>query len=458
MKILLTTHQFLPDYSTGTEILAFETARELQRLGHGVSVFTGFPCRKKLKDSERFDSYHYEEIPVERFQHDFVSMGGQTNIVEAEYNNLFFAAYFRKFLQKLQPDIVHFFHLKRLSASAVDVCHDLGIPTVLTPTDFWLVCFTYQLRAPGNPLCTGPDCKGINCLRHMVARTQPPAVNFLMERLPDWLVYALIRLSKTAFCAGSNYFRYVRALVERPAFMRQRMNRLSRVIVPTRMMAKILTEHGLLSEKITYSPFGINQKPFLSRVRKEATDRLIVGYIGTLAESKGVHLLLKALRSLSDNEQVDLKIYGRTDEFPEYSAELMRIASDDSRIVFCGTFPNTQIGDIFSGIDVLVVPSIWYENTPLVIYSAFAAGCPVIASNLGGMSEVVHHGKNGLLFESGNVSELAKALNQLSNNRELLRRLADNVQQPKSIEAYVAELVCIYANVIEEIIGVPSVR
>jgi glycosyltransferase involved in cell wall biosynthesis len=279
-----------------------------------------------------------------------------------------------------------------------------------------------------------------------------------MGKLPDRLVCAMIRIISAASFSDNIYFRYVRALAERPAYMKQQMNKLGRVIAPTRLMIKILTEHGLLPEKITFSPFGINLKPFLSRVRKEAKDCLRIGYIGTLSEPKGGHILLKAIRSLSEDESVVLKIYGKPNEFPEYVAELRRIADDDSRITFCGTFPNTQIGDVFSDIDLLVVPSIWYENTPLVIYSAHAAGCPVIASNLGGMSEVVHHGVNGLLFEQGDVSGLAEAISQLAHDRRLLRRLTENIRQPKSIESYVAELVGIYADVIEEIRGVPSLR
>src|SRR6185369_6110645 len=129
------------------------------------------------------------------------------------------------------------------------------------------------------------------------------------------------------------------------------------------------------------------------------------------------------------------------DDFPEYVDSLKRKAADDPRVSFCGTFPNDRIGEIIADIDVLVVPSIWYENTPLVIYSAQAAGCPVIASNLGGMSEVVHHGENGLLFEPGDVSGLAELFNSLVLDRELVGRLSRNAMTPKSIPEYVDDLV-----------------
>ena len=74
MKILLTAHQFLPDYFSGTEILTYSVAKELISRGHEVIVFTGYPARVALPDSERFDSYRYEDIEVYRFHHAFVPM------------------------------------------------------------------------------------------------------------------------------------------------------------------------------------------------------------------------------------------------------------------------------------------------------------------------------------------------------------------------------------------------
>src|ERR1035437_1276219 len=142
MRILLTVHQFLPDFSAGTETLTFDTAKALLARGHQISVFTGFPARSGLDDARRFDSYTYDGIPVERFRHNHAPMGGETNIAALEYNNPFFAAYFQAYLIRTRPHVVHFFHLQLLSASAIDVCPELGLPMVLPPTDFWLVCPT----------------------------------------------------------------------------------------------------------------------------------------------------------------------------------------------------------------------------------------------------------------------------------------------------------------------------
>jgi len=228
------------------------------------------------------------------------------------------------------------------------------------------------------------------------------------------------------------------------------MNRLDRVIVPARLMENILKKNGLLQDKIVFSAFGINLIHMPRVAARQESDKLRVGFIGTLAEHKGAHILLKAVRSISEGVPIELKIYGNPDEHPEYVRELHLIAGDDKRIAFCGTFPNNQIREIFAGLDVLAVPSIWYENTPLVIYSAQAAGCPVIASNLGGMSEAVEHEVNGLLFELGDISGLADAIRRLIEDRNLLHELSKKARRPKSIPEYVGELLAVYKDVLEE--------
>ena len=98
MRLLLTTHVFLPDYSSGTEILTLNVAKELQHLGHQVEICTGFLAQPGLPDLHRYDTYEYEGIQVHRFLHDAAPMGEQTNVAEAEYNNLFFARWFRSYL------------------------------------------------------------------------------------------------------------------------------------------------------------------------------------------------------------------------------------------------------------------------------------------------------------------------------------------------------------------------
>lgn len=449
MRVLLTTHVFLPDYSSGTEILTLNAARELRDLGHEVEICTGFPAHSGLADLERFDSYLYEDIRVHRFLHDAAPMGEQSNVAEAEYNNIFFARWFRGYLKKFQPDITHFFHLGLLSASAIDVCHELGVPMVMTPTDFWLICPNNQLRLPDNSLCKGPDPHSVNCMKHAVSNSQNPRVAWVFNRLPGKVVEIMIRSINRGAFSQSWFSPMVRALDQRAGFLRERMNKLDKVIVPTRLMEELLVNNGLKPDKVVYSRFGIRPTPVEPR-KQDMVERLRIGFIGGLSEHKGAHLLVSAVRCMSKFKSLELKIYGRSDQYPDYFEKLRILADADPRIAFCGTFPNEDIGKIFAELDVLVVPSIWYENTPLVIYSAQAAACPVIASNLGGMAEVVEHEENGLLFEAGDIDGLACALERISLDRGLLQKLAANAISPKHISDYVAELQNIYIAVLNE--------
>ena len=155
-------------------------------------------------------------------------------------------------------------------------------------------------------------------------------------------------------------------------------------------------------------------------------------------------MLVDAVRRLPGTIDVDVQIFGDPGVYPDYAKGLVDRAAADTRIRFCGTFPNNRIGEVLSTFDVLVVPSLWYENTPLVIYSSQAAGCPVLASDLGGMSEVIREGVDGLLFPPGDSAALATHLERLWHDRNLVAALADNALSPKSISAYVDELAATY--------------
>ena len=166
---------------------------------------------------------------------------------------------------------------------------------------------------------------------------------------------------------------------------------------------------------------------------------LRVGFIGTLAFHKGGHILIEAFQQLLAPGAI-LKLYGCSEEDQDYASSLQVRAGGNESIEFCGTFPNSQIAKVFEGIDVLVVSSLWYENTPLVVYSAQAARCPVVASDLPGLSAVIKNNENGLLFESGCSVDLEKQLTRLVTEDGLLHRLSANAPTPKSTELYVDEL------------------
>lgn len=430
-------------------MLTLQTAKELKRRGHDVEVWTGHPVDEETARSNPVDRYEYDGLKVHRYNHNYAVFSPNRNIVEFEYNSLAFRGYFTEYVKKEKPDIVHFFHLLRLSASAVEVCLDNDIPCVFTPTDFWIVCSTCQLRLPDNSLCLGPDPEGINCCRHLASQVSVKKGRYA-SMLPDFVFKFFIRAAGFRWWPEKRYSRMLRSLSLRKDFIMERINRVDRVLAPTRFMEKILVQNGVDPGIIDFMPYGLDMKAFEKKEPKKPSDRLRVGFMGTLSEHKGAHVLIEAVKLLPQEMPVEVRIYGDLSQFPEYAARVKRLAGDDKRVEFPGHFPNEKIGEVFSGIDVLVVPSIWYENTPLVIYSAFAASTPVIATNLGGMSEVVSHGVNGLLFEKGDARGLSALLKRCAEERGLLEKLSGNVLPPKSMPRYADELEEVYRDVLKK--------
>ncbi len=444
MKILLTTHQFFPQFSAGTEVLTLTVARELIARGHEVRVLTGYPGSATLSDKDRFDEYDFEGIRVHRFHHAYVPMGGQTSMIEIGYNNRLCADFFGFILKSLKPDVVHCFHLNRLGTGLIERAVHADIPCFMTPTDFWTICATGQLLLPDGRLCVGPNAHAGNCLKHFAQSTQKSAVGRIAKWLPTAGANLLVHLTKVGALPKYPKQPEVLAIGNRLSSNVSRLNQLNGLIVPNQFMKEFLVRHGVFSNLITVAAFGISATSPAPNTRQANHNApLRVGFIGTLAPHKGCHILIEAFSTLPAT-CATLKIYGRLDEFPDYVAELQSRVQNHRSIEFCGTFPNSEIRRVFTDIDVLVVPSMWYENTPLVLYSAQAARCPVVASNLPGLSEVIEHDKNGLLFAAGSSVDLAQQLFRLLNEGRLLQKLSANARATKSTGTYVDELMAVW--------------
>ena len=169
-----------------------------------------------------------------------------------------------------------------------------------------------------------------------------------------------------------------------------------------------------------------------------------------MAPHKGCDILIEAVKKLPAGMDATLTIHGNLERFKPFVKELRRLAAGDERIEFAGPFQREEVGDILAGLDTLVVPSRWYENQPGVILEAFAAGMPVVATDLGGMSEFVHHEKNGLLFELEDHDELARQLRRLGEEDGLIQSLRAGIGPVKNVRQDVDELEELYGTLLEE--------
>ncbi|QLO06794.1 glycosyltransferase (plasmid) [Citrobacter freundii] len=444
MRILLTVHQFFPEFKAGTEVLTLSVAKQLIALGHEVYVFTGFPGEENTPEDQRLDNYTYDGVSVSRFKHAYTPMFGQKSMIEVGYKNLLAQHFFIDLVTDFKPDYVHHFHLNRLGVGLIEYLHQQRIPQFFTPTDFWMICPTAQLMWEGGRYCAGPDKHAGNCIKHFARDRLGNTAGKMIELVPASVFATVARLTKKSSFIAFPMSQEMSALHDRLGNTVAALNKLDGIVTPNNFMRELFINHGVKQEKIHNCHFGVDIKvPDITLEKREVSNKPCYGFIGTLAPHKGCHVVIDALNKLPKG-MASLKIYGGHSDFPEYYENLVKLAGDNPDIEFCGTFDNNDIGVVIAKFDALIVPSVWYENTPLVIYSAHACQCPVIASDLPGIAEVVKEGVNGILYEAGNSNELSAIFSSLSNNPEKLNDLRHGCQPPLSVKTYTQKLLDIW--------------
>lgn len=458
-RVLLTVHKFFPDHRAGTEVLTLKVAQGLQRRGYEVRVVTADPpdIDARHSDGPDFAEYIHDGIPVKVFREPVRLRGYDFS---CEYVHPGMAEAFARELDEYKPDLVHIIHAQNLSASIIDVAKQRNLPVVLYTTDFWFVCPIVQLKLPDGSVCRGPNEGARNCVSCYTPKLFPPKSEFAeaLDKRSHGLLNAIPSPLRDAAVSGAFELYKAKkrpsaeaATIARPGILRGLANRADKIMVPTKLMYDIFVENGINAELLQKVGFGIDTAPLEPYQQKTPSDTLRIGFVGTLFEHKGVDLLIDAFQRLPDDADAVLKIYGDVNQFPEYGAELVALAQrpypNSGKIEFCGTFPNARLGEVLQNLDVLVVPSRWYENTPLVIQSALATKTPLVATDLGGLSELIHEGQNGLLFPLNDASALRNQLLRLLHDRQFLQQLRDNIGPERTVGDMVDDIESIYRSV-----------
>jgi glycosyltransferase involved in cell wall biosynthesis len=205
-------------------------------------------------------------------------------------------------------------------------------------------------------------------------------------------------------------------------------------IAPSHFLAERFREAGLPDEKLVVADYGFPTPP--PRAARPPTGRpLRVGYVGTLSDYKGVEVFARAVQSLATTGDVRGSVHGHFEWFPAVAHRLRAIeALCPDALTLAGSFLPEERGRILSGLDVLVVPSLWWENSPLTIHEAWQHGLPVLASDRGGMAELVGRG-GGALFPPGDEAALARLLERAARDPDWLASLAAAIPEVRPIEA-----------------------
>ncbi|EER20835.1 MULTISPECIES: glycosyltransferase [spotted fever group] len=428
MKILKVIHGYPPYYRAGSEVYSQTLARKLSD-NHEIQVFArhensflpSFHYSTVLDYGDPRILLHLINIPITKYRYKFINE--EVNIR------------FEKIIDDFRPDLIHFGHLNHLSLNLPEIATKRGIPIVYTLHDFWLMCprgrFIQRNSKELLQLCDGQEDK--KCATECYKGYFTGDEGLLNAEITYWQQWVSTRMKQT-----KKIVEYVDHFVAPSKFL----------------MNKFVKEFNIPHTKISYLDYGFDLNRLKDKNRIPEED-FIFGYIGTHTPEKGIDLLLKAFSSLS--AKAKLRIWGALNQ---ETAGLKAIANHfpqkvKDKIEWMGNYENENIvTEVFNKVDAIVVPSIWGENSPLVIHEAEQLRIPVITADYGGMAEYVQDGINGLLFKHRDIESLSEKMENLNIDKNLYTKLTkkgylySNDGNVPSISEHTMELEKIYFNII----------
>jgi glycosyltransferase involved in cell wall biosynthesis len=401
MRILLILHQFFPEFSGGTEHVAFNLARMVQKAGHHVHVLAatvdpirsrGIPAPRPVAGALRAD---YRGIPVTLIPR---SQLPATADIGLETDAVLVSA-LAAWMDEERFDVAHVLHTMRMG-SAVLAAQRCGLPYVLTLTDFFLPCARINLVTLAGEACPGPD-QGRRCAQQCVA--------------PPW----------TADSYGQRYEQaasLIAAAADRVApsgYVAQRY-RESFPGVPFKVIP-----HGI--DLLALAVAAAQAPP------SNGSHGLRLAYVGGIIPQKGLDVLLRAL-ALLPGRDLHLKVEGGFNGNPGYHREVRALAAADARVELIGALPAAGVFAALQAVDLLCLPSLVPETYSLVLHESAAVGVPALVSDLGAPAERVTEMGGGLVVANGEPRAWAAAIESVLEQPALLQSWRDTLALPPRVE------------------------
>lgn len=373
MKVLVISNFFPPHVIGGAEIIAHHHAVALARRGHEVRVLAG----DNSADLPGYPVNHddVDGLPVTRVslsRLDFAATGN--NVAHPGVERVFL-----DLIDQWHPDVIHAHHIVGLSLGILQLARARGIRIALTLHDHWGFCINSTRITRDKALCQD-STQCANCI---------PEIHIDETQVPQRL---------------------------RQDYMRWQLDAVDHFISPSHYLANQYIANGIAAERMHVIANGIELGRF-KHVKPAAPEkRLKILFTGYMGDHKGVPTLLEAVARLP-HDKVHLDMVGDGHQLASYIAKIASIAPNVS-VKFWGRMPNSRIAERFADAHLFVLPSVCPENQPVTITEAMASGLPVVASRIGGISELVAEGHTGWLAEPGDAADLAERLGYYIENPE----------------------------------------
>jgi len=407
------------------------------RACRGSGVLAGQPYLRTVRAGV---PYHVIEPPA---------VWGERVPTEAEWEAA--VAWGMQALRAIRPALVHQ-HFWQGTWWMMEAAERLGIPVVYTAHDYGIGCLRTVLVTGSDALCDGVVAVE-KCSRCIVSgRNVLGRLNEAAAALPgaEWLLTLLLGADLRGPLARVSGVRMrvrrrVALTVER---CRRTLGGADAVIAASPFAARFLAQFGVAPGRTHVIPWFYAQRSLLPDP-PPVRDTLCLAFVGRISPEKGLHVLLDALARTRPALPVELRIagsydspYGRAlvDRFPTHAGP--------HRVFWAGWVPNERLDEFYPDVHAVVLPSLWYDNTPFSLVEALSHGRPVVCTDVPSMTHLVRHGETGLTFPMGDAEALAGCIAALAAGDGLVARLAGRCRNVPSAEAYCAELREIYARIL----------
>jgi len=345
-----------------------------------------------------------------------------------------YTRHLREFLLALEPDVVHFQHTLFIGYDAIRETRRTlpGVPIVYTLHEFLPICHNkgQMVRTMDGELCAEESPRRCS---ECFPEFSPPT--FLLRK----------------------------------RFIQAQLGLVDLFVAPSAMLLERFVEWGLPRERILLEEYG-RRAPVGGPAPERSPPHDRLGFFGQLNPYKGIDVLLAAMAELAGDAspaaardrgdgaearltRPQLRVHGANLDLQEHGfrdrvGQLLAQAGD--HVSSLGAYGPKQLDELMAAVDWVVVPSTWWENSPLVIQEAFAHGRPVICSDIGGMAEKVAHERNGLHFRCGDARSLAATIRRAVETPGLWEHLRAGIPPVHSLDEHVTVLANAYERLIEQ--------